>query len=152
MWNCQSKDATGSVWCTSVSKNIEQNPERKKDLLVGCWQEEAKDQPDPIAACTILILRNSHECASEKDKKNSPCSEWPKQGALNTYWNRRKELRFSSAAHLSAATVSDGSKVLVSTLHRHTRPSSIAPSSLYLLPSIMYYTTNRTFLQVFSQN
>ena len=27
----------------------------------------------------------------------------------------------------------------------------MAPSSLYRLPSIVYYTTNRTFLQGFSQ-
>lgn len=72
-------------------------------------------------------------------------------GTRGSHVERRK-LHLCSAAHLSAATVSDGSKVLVSTPHRLTRPSSMAPSSLYLLPSIVYYTTNRTFLQGFSQN
>lgn len=61
----------------------------------------------------------------------------------------RRKLHLCSAAHPSAATVIDGSKVLVFTPHRLTRSSSMTPSSLYLLPSIMYYTTNRTFLQVF---
>lgn len=69
-------------------------------------------------------------------------------GARGFHVERRK-LHLCSAAHLSAATVIDGSKVLVSTPHRLTRSSSMTPSSLYLLPSIMYYTTNRTFLQVF---
>ena len=64
----------------------------------------------------------------------------------------RRKLHLCSAAHSSAATVIDGSKVLVFTPHRLTRSSSMTPSSLYLLPSIMYYTTNRTFLQGFSQN
>ena len=64
----------------------------------------------------------------------------------------RRKLHLCSAAHSSAATVIDGSKVLVFTPHRLTRSSSMTPSSLYLLPSIIYYTTNRTFLQGFSQN
>lgn len=86
----------------------------------------------------------------QKSKKKSPCTEWPEQGVLTLI--ERRKLHLCSAAPLSAATVSDGSKVLVFTPHRLARPSSMAPSSLYLLPSIVYYTTNRTFLQVFSQN
>lgn len=73
-------------------------------------------------------------------------------GTRGSHIELKRELHLCSAAPLSAATVSDGSKVLVFTPHRLARPSSMAPSSLYLLPSIMYYTTNRTFLQGFSQN
>ena len=70
-------------------------------------------------------------------------------GTRGSHIELKRELHLCSAAPLSAATVSDGSKVLVFTPHRLARPSSMAPSSLYLLPSIVYYTTNRTFLQVF---
>ncbi len=86
----------------------------------------------------------------QKSKKKSPCTEWPEQGVLTLI--ERRKLHLCSAAQLSAATVIDGSKVLVFTPHRLTRSSSMTPSSLYLLPSVMYYTTNRAFLQGFSQN
>lgn len=86
-----------------------------------------------------------------KQKKQKEIPLHRMTGARGFHVERRK-LHLCSAAHSSAATVIDGSKVLVFTPHRLTRSSSMTPSSLYLLPSIMYYTTNRTFLQGFSQN
>ena len=120
---------------------------RKEGFLFGGKEKEVREPARPISACTILILCNSHKHASKKSKKKSPRTEWPVQGVLTLI--ERRKLHLCSAAHSSAATVIDGSKVLVFTPHRLTRSSSMTPSSLYLLPSIMYYTTNRTFLQVF---
>lgn len=105
---------------------------------------------------THFRLYNSYsmrfaQTRKQKSKKVKRNPLAPMTGTRGSHVERRK-LHLCSAAHLSAATVSDGSKVLVSTPHRLTRSSSMTPSSLYLLPSIMYYTTNRTFLQVFSQN
>lgn len=105
---------------------------------------------------THFRLYNSYsmrfaQTRKQKSKKVKRNPLAPMTGTRGSHVERRK-LHLCSAAHLSAAAVSDGSKVLVSTPHRLTRPSSMAPSSLYLLPSIMYYTTNRTFLQGFSQN
>lgn len=105
---------------------------------------------------THFRLYNSYsmrfaQTRKQKSKKVKRNPLAPMTGTRGSHVERRK-LHLCSAAHLSAATVSDGSKVLVFTPHRLTRSSSMTPSSLYLLPSIMYYTTNRTFLQVFSQN
>ena len=89
---------------------------------------------------------------TRKQKKQKEIPSHRMTGTRGSHFDRKKEaasLQRSSAAHSSAATVIDGSKVLVFTPHRLTRSSSMTPSSLYLLPSIMYYTTNRTFLQVF---
>lgn len=88
---------------------------------------------------------------TRKQKKQKEIPSHRMTGTRGSHFDRKK-LHLCSAAHSSAATVIDGSKVLVFTPHRLTRSSSMTPSSLYLLPSIMYYTTNRTFLQVFSQN
>lgn len=102
---------------------------------------------------THFRLYNSYsmrfaQTRKQKSKKVKRNPLAPMTGTRGSHVERRK-LHLCSAAHLSAAAVSDGSKVLVSTPHRLTRPSSMAPSSLYLLPSIMYYTTNRTFCKVF---
>lgn len=100
---------------------------------------------------THFRLYNSYSMQFAQIRKQKKQKEIPLHrmtGARGFHVERRK-LHLCSAAHLSAATVIDGSKVLVSTPHRLTRSSSMTPSSLYLLPSIMYYTTNRTFLQGF---
>ena len=73
-------------------------------------------------------------------------------GTRGSHIELKRELHLCSAAHPNAATVIDGSKVLVFTPHRLTRSSSMTPSSLYLLPSVMYYTTNRTFARFFSKS
>lgn len=107
-----------------------------------------ENPPDPFPIVQFLFYAIRTNTQAKKAKRN-PLA--PNDRARGFHVERRK-LHLCSAAHLSAATVIDGSKVLVSTPHRLTRSSSMTPSSLYLLPSIMYYTTNRTFLQVFSQN
>lgn len=103
---------------------------------------------------THFRLYNSYSMRFAQTRKQKKQKEIPSHrmtGTRGSHVERRK-LHLCSAAHSSAATVIDGSKVLVFTPHRLTRPSSMTPSSLYLLPSIVYYTTNRTFLQGFSQN
>ena len=104
---------------------------------------------------THFRLYNSYSMQFAQTRKQKKQKEIPSHrmtGTRGSHIELKRELHLCSAAPLSAATVSDGSKVLVFTPHRLARPSSMAPSSLYLLPSIVYYTTNRTFLQVFSQN
>lgn len=88
---------------------------------------------------THFRLYNSYsmrfaQTRKQKSKKVKRNPLAPMTGTRGSHVERRK-LHLCSAAHLSAAAVSDGSKVLVSTPHRLTRPSSMAPSSLYLLPS-----------------
>lgn len=104
---------------------------------------------------THFRLYNSYSMQFAQTRKQKKQKEIPSHrmtGTRGSHIELKMELHLCSAAPLSAATVSDGSKVLVFTPHRLARPSSMAPSSLYLLPSIVYYTTNRTFLQVFSKN
>lgn len=107
-----------------------------------------ENPPDPFPLVQFLFYAIRTNTQAKKQKE-IPLHRMT--GTRGSHVERRK-LHLCSAAHSSAATVIDGSKVLVFTPHRLTRSSSMTPSSLYLLPSIMYYTTNRTFLQVFSQN
>ena len=50
-------------------QTIKQNPEKEKGSVCGMLAGRGKRPARPITACTILILRNSHECASEKTKR-----------------------------------------------------------------------------------
>lgn len=124
------KNHTQKVFCSAGKRKRFENP----------------PDPFPLVQFLFYAIRTNTQA---KKQKEIPLHRMT--GTRGSHVERRK-LHLCSAAHLSAATVSDGSKVLVSTPHRLTRPSSMAPSSLYLLPSIVYYTTNRTFLQGFSQN
>ena len=108
-----------------------------------------ENPPDPFPLVQFLFYAIRTNTQAKKQKE-IPLHRMT--GTRGSHFELKRELHLCSAAPLSAATVSDGSKVLVFTPHRLARPSSMAPSSLYLLPSIVYYTTNRTFLQVFSQN
>ena len=114
------------------------------------WRERERGSR---ARQTHFRLYNSYSMQFAQTRKQKKQKEIPSHrmtGTRGSHIELKRELHLCSAAPLSAATVSDGSKVLVFTPHRLARPSSMAPSSLYLLPSIVYYTTNRTFLQVFS--
>ena len=50
-------------------QTIKQNPEKEKGSVCGMLAGRGKRPARPITACTILILRNSHEYASEKTKR-----------------------------------------------------------------------------------
>lgn len=50
-------------------QTIKQNPERKNVLFVGCWQEEAKDQPDPLPLVQFLFyaIRTNVQAKRQKE-------------------------------------------------------------------------------------
>ena len=55
------------AWARMSNKNLE----RKKGSVSGLLAGRGKRPAKPSTACTIFILRNSHNYASEKAKENA---------------------------------------------------------------------------------